>query len=170
MGFITKDAVSHIIVVRHLYFIEENHVFQLCGIADHRSLSHDGAAPHKGTVAHLRILIDDERAVQAGRGSHFRAFRDPDVFPPFLITVFRKAVSQLDDKILDLRQNLPGIFRPFKNSRRYGFLQIIKPVNPACLHGYLLFAARGSISTQFCFPGTASAFFTGAETAAGRFA
>ena len=147
MSLIAKDAVSHIVVMGHLHLIEENHVFQLCGIADHRSLSHDGAAPYKGTVAHLGILIDDERAIQAGRGSHFRAFRNPDVFPPFLITVFRKAVSQLDDKILDLRQNLPGIFRPFKNSRRYGFPQVIKPVNPACLHGYLLFAARGSIST-----------------------
>ena len=166
MGFIAKDTVSHIVVMGHLHLIEENHVFQLCGIADHRSLSHDGAAPDKGTVAHLGFLIDDERAIQAGRGSHFRAFRNPDVSPPFLITVFRKAVSQLDDKILDLRQNLPGIFRPFKNSRRYGFPQVIKPVNPACLHGYLLFAARGSISTQFCFPDAASAFFAGA---AGRF-
>ena len=122
MGLIPQDAVPYIIVVGHLHLVEENHILQLRGISHHRSFSHNGIAPHKGTVTDFSILIYNQRSVQTGCGSHLCVFCNPDVLAALFINISRKLFTQTDDKVVDFGQNLPGIFYTREQFCGNGFL------------------------------------------------
>ena len=56
--------------MRHLYLVEQNHVFQLRRITDHRLFSHNGTASDKSALSDLRLFIDDARTSQIGGIKH----------------------------------------------------------------------------------------------------
>ena len=57
------ETIANIIIMRHLNGIENNIIFQFCGIADNRTLSYDRTAADKCAVTDFCILINDQRTV-----------------------------------------------------------------------------------------------------------
>ncbi len=55
VGFVAKDGIPHIVIMRHLYIVEQDHVFQLRGVAHHAVIANQRAAADEGTGAHLRL-------------------------------------------------------------------------------------------------------------------
>ena len=88
--FIAKNAVAHIVVMRDLYFVKEDHIFEFCRVADNGALADDRISADKCAVADLRVLINDAGTVEACRGGDFGRFCDPDVLAALLILVFRE--------------------------------------------------------------------------------
>ena len=87
--------------------IEQDHVFQLHGVAHHAVCAHQSAAADEGAVAHLRFRPDDAGAAQIGRGSHGGGFMHPHLGGNFVVILQRGAEGE--DEILDARQRLPGV-------------------------------------------------------------
>ena len=85
MGLKSQNRIPHIVIMRHLYLVKENHILKLRRVAYHCSLSHQGISPDKGTVADLRILSDDGGACNKRRGSHLCGTGNPDILSPLLI-------------------------------------------------------------------------------------
>ena len=118
----------------HLYFIEQNHVLQFGGIADYRTLSHDGIATDKCAVTDLRFLINDQRPVQAGGRSNFCVFSHPDILASFFIDFLRQSLAQFQNKIVDSGKYLPWILCLGKQFCRNGLCQIIQIFNRNIFH------------------------------------
>ena len=134
MRFITQDRISHIIVMRHLHLIEQDHIFQLRGIAHHSAFPHQGVAADESAVAYFRILSDDGRSMDIGRRRYFRGSGNPHVFASFFIFLRIKSFPKLQDKRSDLRQRFPGIGQPFKKIRRNRLIQVIQVINRYLAH------------------------------------
>ena len=119
---VAQNGIAHIIVMGHLHPIEKHHVFQLCGVAHHGVLSHNGVAADEGAVADLRLFADDGRAVDISRGRHGGRTGDPHVLAHLLIVFCRKGGAQFFDKRTDIGQRLPGISQALEQFRRDSFL------------------------------------------------
>ena len=63
MCLVAKDGITDIVIMRHLYTVKDNVIFDLCGISYYRSFSDDCRTTDKRTVADLRFLIDNEWSV-----------------------------------------------------------------------------------------------------------
>ena len=96
--------------------VEQYDILQLGRIADRRVLADDRAAADEGTLADLRISADDRRSVNIGAVKDNGALVDPDILSvlPVCILLRVKCFSKLENKILDLRENLPRISCPLK--------------------------------------------------------
>ena len=134
MGLEAQHTVSHIIIMRHLYFIEQNHVLKFRGIANYRAFTHNGIATDKGTVTDLRFFINDQRTVQAGGRSYLCVLCHPDILASFFINFFRQSLTQFQNEIVDSGKHLPGIFCLGEQICRNGLLQIIQILNRNIFH------------------------------------
>ena len=95
MGFVSQYTVPYVIVVGHLHVIKENYVFQFGGIPYNGILTDDGIASDKGAVSDFRILVHNQRTVEACGRRHFGTFGNPDVVA-FLFIHFRvQSIAQL---------------------------------------------------------------------------
>ena len=110
----TEDAVSHIIVVRHLHFVKENDIFEFGGVADDRALPDNGISADECAVADLCLLVDDARSVDACCRRYLCRFCDPDIFAAFLELIFRKRTAKLHDICTDPGQQFPRVDCPVK--------------------------------------------------------
>ena len=61
MASISKNGVSHIVIVRDLDVITDDYVLQLHAVSYDAVLPDKGASPDKGAVSHLSALSDDAR-------------------------------------------------------------------------------------------------------------
>ena len=111
MALIAQDGVSHIVVVGGLHVVEQDHVFQLHGIAHHAVGPHQGRAPDKRTVAHLSLRPNDAGRPQIGCGEHHRRFMHPDLGGGLVIFLRRQRSPQGQDQLLDPVQGLPGVLK-----------------------------------------------------------
>ena len=118
----------------NLYFIKQDHIFQLCGISNHCPLAHQGIAADKRTVSHFRAFPDDTGTGDGCCRSDFGIPGDPDILSLFLIFLFRKRISKLHKKCSDFRQNLPGKDFSLKKLRRDRLPQIVKFLNRNSFH------------------------------------
>jgi hypothetical protein len=62
MGAVAKDAVSYIVVMRNLYIVKEDDVFEFSGVAHHTVVSNDGASSDKSAVSDFSFFTDDDRS------------------------------------------------------------------------------------------------------------
>ena len=92
-----------------LDIVEEDHVFQLHRVAHHGLLAHDGAAPDEGAVADLRPVVNDAGAADVSRGKHLGVLGDPHVLGGVVKLLRREGGPQLEDKVAELSQHLPGV-------------------------------------------------------------
>ncbi len=136
MRLISQDRIAYIIIMGHLYFIKENHIFQLCRISYDSPLAYQGISPYKCAVAYLCLFSDNRRTVDIRAFRYFCRLCDPDILSPLLILLFAQRISQLHYEITDFRQHLPGIFRPFEQIFRDSFVQIIQVFDPTCIHHF----------------------------------
>ena len=94
MGLVSEDAVSDIIVMRHLNGIKKNDILKFGGIPHDAVLSYNDRSAYESAMSYFRILIDYEGTVKTGCGSYLGAFCNPDILSPFFKSVFRKAFSE----------------------------------------------------------------------------
>ena len=85
MRFVAKNRVTDVIVVRNLYFIKENDIFQLGGVTNDSALADDGISAVKRTLADLRALSADAWAVEGRGRCDTGIFCDPDIFTAFFV-------------------------------------------------------------------------------------
>ena len=138
MGLIAEHRVTDIIIMRGLYVVEQNHVLQFAGIADHRVFSDDGAASDEGAVPDLGAVVNDAGRADVGRGKHLRVVCDPDSVRGMGIFVGRQGLTQLQNKVLDPVQNLPGVGLAFKQIGGDGLAQIKQFIDG--YHSFVLLA------------------------------
>ena len=63
MCLVSKNGITDVIVMRNLYFVEQDHIFQLGGVTNDSALADDGISADKSTLADLRAFSDDAWAV-----------------------------------------------------------------------------------------------------------
>ena len=88
MGLVAQDGVAHVVVVGHLDVVEQDHVFQLRGVAHHAVVAHQGVAPDEGAGTHLGLVADDAGAADVGGGEDRGVPGDPDVLRDLGVIVF----------------------------------------------------------------------------------
>ena len=71
MGFVSKNSISYIVIMRNLYFIKKDCIFEFCGISDNCSFSHNYISTDKCTMADFRILTDNSRPIDISSWSYF---------------------------------------------------------------------------------------------------
>ena len=81
----TQHAVSHIIIMWHLYFIEQDHVLQFGGIADHSPFAYQCVTADKCTVTHLCFFSDDGRSMYISAWKCMGRFCNPYILAYFVI-------------------------------------------------------------------------------------
>ena len=59
MGFVSKNRVADIVVMRNLYFIKENDIFQFGGVSNDSAFADDGVSADKGTLTDLSAFSND---------------------------------------------------------------------------------------------------------------
>ena len=109
MGFIAQDGVPHIIVVRNLHIVEQDHIFELGRVAHHTVGAHQGVASDKCPLADLGFRADNGWSVDISGREYRGAFRNPDILPALFIFFWRKRFPQLADKRPDTGKRLPRI-------------------------------------------------------------
>ena len=57
MGFVSKNRVADIVVMRNLYFIKENDIFQFGGVSNDSAFADDGVSADKGTLDESQRLF-----------------------------------------------------------------------------------------------------------------
>ena len=122
MRFISKHRITHIIIMRNLYFIEQNYILKLCRITDYRTLSYDGIATDKCTVSYFCILADDCRAMNVSRRKYVCRLGNPQILFHLIILLFGKCLSKLHNKISDFRKHFPRVSYTIKNIFRNCFI------------------------------------------------
>ena len=120
-----QDAVAHIIVMGHLDLVKKDHVLELGGVAYDRLFADNGGTADKGALADLRFLINDAGAADISGIKYFGALCDPDILPALFEPVFGQGPAQLDDKIADAGQGLPGIRHVFEQICCDGLAQVV---------------------------------------------
>ena len=100
MGFVSKNCISHIIIMRNLHAVKKDHIFKLCRVSYHAVLSYNGISPDKRAVTNLCILTDDRRPVNAGSRSDLCRFCNPDIALPVLVLIRIQCFAKLQDKNL----------------------------------------------------------------------
>ena len=126
MGLISKNRVPHIIVMGYLNLVKQNDVFQFCRVAHYSALSYQGIPSDKSTVPDFRIFSNDSRSVDTCRRRHFGRSGNPNIFSCLFILVLWQSVSQIHDKLPDLRQDLPRVGNPFKDCACNRLIEIKK--------------------------------------------
>ena len=114
MGLIAKNTVTYIVIMRHLYFIEQNDVFKFCGVTNYCSFANDGVTTDECTVSYLCFLVNNTWSVNISGWENGSRFCNPYILSTLLVFVFWQTVAQFDDKGTDLRKKLPGIGSTFK--------------------------------------------------------
>ena len=115
MGFVSKNRVADIVVMRNLYFIKENDIFQFGGVSNDSALADDGISADKSTLADLRAFSDDAWAVDgSGRCDH-GIFCDPDIFAAFFVFCRIECFAEFKNKIFNERKHFPWIRFAFKD-------------------------------------------------------
>ena len=127
VGLVAQDAVAHIIIMRNLNAVEEDHILQLHGIAHHASAAHQGGAADKCTVADFGICANDAGCAQIGRGSNLGGLVNPDGGRNFDI-IFSQLGAEGQDQLADACQRLPGEFEISQIFAGHGMVQIEKIV------------------------------------------
>ena len=125
MGTVAQNAVAHIVVMRRLHPVKENHVFQFHGVAHHAVCAHQRGTPDKRAVAHFRLRTDDARPVQGRGGGDDGAPMRPDGGEPFYILLSQRG-SQREKKRPQSVQRLPGIAELSQKVPRQGVGQVKK--------------------------------------------
>src|SRR5918996_966191 len=59
-----QDGVAHVIKMRHLYFIEQNAVFEFARIAHYDAITGDDVLTHVTTAANLAVFADPRGPLQ----------------------------------------------------------------------------------------------------------
>ena len=129
MAFVAEDGIAHIVVVRYLYAVKQNDVFQLGGIAHHGPCAHQSAAADKGTVANFGILADDTRAGDMGSGVDRCGFGDPNIGSRMIVLCRGKSRAQFLDEIGDSAQCFPGVGILLQERSSKGVVQVIEVMN-----------------------------------------
>ena len=99
-----EDRITDIVVMRHFYVVEDDHVLQFARIADDTIRTDQGRAAHKSAVAHLGMRPDDAWRTKIGTRKDMGRLMDPDMFRNFVIFIFRKMFPQRENQILDAVQ------------------------------------------------------------------
>ena len=108
MAVVSEDGITNIIIMRRLYVIEQDHVFQLDRIADDTVRTDQCGAPDEGAVAHFRFRTDNAGSAEIGRRENSGRLMDPDMLGDLFIAVVQ-CRTELQDKILDPLQCFPGV-------------------------------------------------------------
>lgn len=124
VALVAQDGVAHIVVVRGLDVVEEDHVFQLHRIAHYTVGSHQSGTPDEGAVAYLGLRTDDAGCAQVGGGGHHGGFVDPDVLLGLAVLLSGELAAQGEDQVLDAVQGLPGVLKLPEIIPRQGVGQI----------------------------------------------
>ena len=102
MCLVSKNGITDVIVMRNLYFVEQDHIFQLGGVADNGSFTYDRIAADECTVAYFCFFSDDRRSVDVGCLEYGCGFGDPYVFADLIVFICRKGLSEFFDEAADL--------------------------------------------------------------------
>ena len=85
---VSQNGIAHVVEVRHLHVIEQNHVLQLRGISHHSVFAHNCRAAKKSALAHFSAVIDDQRTSQIGTVEHRGILGNPHAFCGMVELVF----------------------------------------------------------------------------------
>ena len=124
MGLVPQDGIAHVVIVRHLHVVKEDHVFQLRGIAHHTVVPHQGAAPDEGTGTDLGLMADDAGPGDVVVGIDHGVLGDPHVLLGMVVLLGAQRGAQLQDEALDTIQDLVRIGLSFKQGRGFGMGEI----------------------------------------------
>ena len=123
---VTKNGISHIIVMRNLNIIKKNHVLQLRRIAYYCIGSDNYLSADKSAVANLRLRSDDYRPDNSCCRRNLGAFVNPDSLCRIHILIFRQGFSQLFHILPNMGQSLPGILKLLQQRFGHGVIQTVK--------------------------------------------
>ena len=134
MGFVSKNCISHIIIMRNLHAVKKDHIFKLCRVSYHAVLSYNGISPDKRAVTNLCILTDDRRPVNAGSRSDLCRFCNPDIALRYSYSSGSSVLPSFRIKSLISGSTSQGYVFPSKSSPSHCFLQIKKLLNGKIFH------------------------------------
>ena len=150
----TEHAVADIVVVGNFHLVEEDDILELSGVADCGSLTDDRAAADESALPDSRVLIDDAGPPYISAVKYRRALCDPDIISPLFEPVRGKPVSERNDKIGNIAEDLPWIGLPLKEFRCDRLVQIkqIGDGKISDLHFVLLFLRIFCACPRSCPP------------------
>ena len=131
---VSQNGVAHVVEVRHLHVIEQNHVLQLRGISHHSVFTHNGRAAQKSALTHFSAVIDDQRTSQISAVEHRGILGNPHAFCGVVELVLRQRGAQFQNEILDVRQRVPGVGKALQQGCRNRVCQVVQ-IRNSCLHG-----------------------------------
>ena len=93
VGFVSEDGIAHVVIVRHLYFVEQYDVLKFCRVTYDCAFADDCISADKCALADFCVLSDDRRSVDVGCLEYGCGFGDPYVFADLIVFICRKGSS-----------------------------------------------------------------------------
>ena len=118
MGIISQYGVSHIIIMRDLYMIEQYYVFKLRGISYYAVLSYECRTSYECTMPYLGAGSYDAGAIDISRRQDLCSLMDPDILLWMIIFFAGKACTKLGYEPAYKRKDFPWIGMALKKRSR----------------------------------------------------
>ena len=109
MRLVAQNGISHVVVVRRLHTVKQNHVLQFHGVAHNGILAHNGAAANERTMPHLCAVVNDAGRADVCRGKYLCVLGNPYALLRVVKFLFRQRGPQLQNEVADLPQNFPRV-------------------------------------------------------------
>ena len=132
----SQDGVSHIVVVRYLHTVEEDHIFQLGRVAHNAVIPNQHIAANIRTGAHLGTFANDAGTNQRSCRSYRSTASDPHLRLKLVIQLWIQRFTDLANGCPDLIQRFPGIGRVLKQRPSACMREVVQITD--CQHAFFL--------------------------------
>lgn len=134
MGFVSKNCISHIIIMRNLHAVKKDHIFKLCRVSYHAVLSYNGISPDKRAVTNLCILTMIAGPLMQAVGANLCRFCNPDIALRYSYSSGSSVLPSFRIKSLISGSTSQGYVFSLKKLCSHCFLQIKKLLNGKIFH------------------------------------
>ena len=128
VGFVAEDGIAHVIIVRHLYFVEQDDVLKFCRVTYDCAFADDRISADECALADFCVLSDDRRSVDVGCLEYGCGFGDPYVFADLIVFICRKGLSEFFDEAADLWKDFPWVGGSLEDVFCNGFIHVVVKV------------------------------------------
>ena len=95
MGFVAEDGIAHVIIVRHLYFVEQDDVLKFCRVTYYCTFTNYSFSSYKCTMSYLCAFTYYCRTCNICGFKHICFFMNPYISIFFNIFILRKGSAKL---------------------------------------------------------------------------
>ena len=109
VAVMTENRVSDVIIMRSLYMVKQNHVFELNRVAYHAVRTYESGASYERAVPYFCVRTDDAWSSKISAWEYLRCLVYPYVLAHLFILLRIECWSELKDELFDALESFPWI-------------------------------------------------------------